>query len=231
MKTIHRLSFVCRVVLMLICSCSVTFWSLSASAADAPVVTPLDSMCIGDSTGRLRTLDAASCFSTHSNAVVVIHIRQVDEVIPRLTVRYFSMSLSNIAPGSGWLSIRRDFSEVQDLSGASGLRVLLTILESTDSIFRITLSDNVPHNGTDLWWSDTQLPATKLGDEVPRQVIIDLPFEAFDPCYGIGCRRNDGKLDLRRIAAYEMNFVPNGEIPFEGEIRIDGIDLLKRPEG
>jgi hypothetical protein len=103
-----------------------------------------------------------------------------------------------------WLSFRREFSQKVDLTGCTGLEVEIRIERPSDARLRLTLCDvSSPADRSDeMWWFDfPRGTLSKTGDSF----ILRAPFSGFGISYGGGTRQNDGKLDLTRITAYEIN--------------------------
>ncbi|MBI3195300.1 MAG: CIA30 family protein [Ignavibacteriae bacterium] len=121
-----------------------------------------------------------------------------------------------------WLSIRRDFDSLVDLSGFTGLKLSVKIEVLSKAHLRLTLSDVADSKKIDndeLWWFD--FDASVLNDHSGKWKTLTLPFKKFTLSYGEGSRRNDGRLDISRIKAYEINFVLEGSAHVKGTIIVD----------
>lgn len=115
-----------------------------------------------------------------------------------------------------WLSIRRQFTAPVDLSDATGLEFPLTIVASSGTSMRMTLSDVDGSARDDLWWADLGPILGKEGSDVVR-----VPFSSFRRCSGDGCRLNDGRLNLSRVIAYEFNLLSGPGATEKGSLVID----------
>jgi hypothetical protein len=107
-----------------------------------------------------------------------------------------------------WLSIRREFDSVLDLSDCKALRLGVRVRVPSDAKLRITLADVVDLDNRrkdEMWWFD-------FGEGVLSRAegewqTLTVPLKRFYKSYGEGTRHNDGKLDLSKITAYEINIV------------------------
>lgn len=114
-----------------------------------------------------------------------------------------------------WLSFRREFSQKVDLTGCTGVEVEIRNERPSDAQLRLTLCDvTSPADSSDeMWWFDFPRGSLSRTGEV---LTLRAPFRRFEISSGSGTRQNDGKLDLTRITAYEINVLsapgerPNG---------------------
>lgn len=123
-----------------------------------------------------------------------------------------------------WLSVRRELSPLLDLRRYEGLALSVRTEAAENSRLRITLTDvrderdAARHGADELWWFDA--PAALLTPGTGVQTLY-APFEEFYLGYGAGMRHNDGKLDLSRIVAFEINLVSTGGGEGRGTVIVD----------
>lgn len=117
-----------------------------------------------------------------------------------------------------WLSIRKAFPTPLDLSGYEGVKLDIKILTPSNARLRLTLSDvatlaDAPRHGADdMWWYD--VPRDEVLKAQQQWVTLQVPLRAFYRAYGEGTRHNDGRLDVSKIVAYELNVISAaGESP------------------
>lgn len=117
-----------------------------------------------------------------------------------------------------WVSIRRELTAPLDLSEYDGLEFDLFVEVPSNATLRLTLSDverlaDVKKHGADeMWWMD--LDTDILKHTTKEWVTIRAPFSEFYLSEGFGTRHNNGKKDLSRIIAYEINLISeSGEHP------------------
>lgn len=109
-----------------------------------------------------------------------------------------------------WLSIRREFQSVLDMSECSGIEFDLKVHEPSNASLRMTLCDvqspeDINKHGKDeMWWFDYN---DGLSNEAKNWVTVRAPFENFRRSRGAGTRHNDYELDLSKIVAYEINLI------------------------
>jgi hypothetical protein len=128
-----------------------------------------------------------------------------------------------------WLTIRSQFKAPMDLTIYQGLELKLKVEKpASDVILRITLSD-LRDNGNEideLWWFD--FAPNLLGERTKKWVSIRIPFSNGKLSYGKGSRHNDLKLNLKKISAYEINFVSSSSEKVEGAILVDSLRAYKK---
>lgn len=117
-----------------------------------------------------------------------------------------------------WVSIRKEFPTPLDLSGYQGIKIDVKILTPSNARLRLTLADvatlaDAPMHGADeMWWFD--VPRDEVLKAQQQWVKLQVPFRAFYRAYGAGTRHNDGRLDVSKIVAYELNVISAaGESP------------------
>lgn len=127
-----------------------------------------------------------------------------------------------------WLSIRREFPIPVDLSQASGLFLTYSIGVPSQARLRLTLSDHVDGQGSDMWWYDFEedVLAWPASRSLSLPYLALIPFFAFKPCHGDGCRQNDGRLDLSTITAYEINILSEPGQTETGQVVIHSLTTL-----
>lgn len=126
-----------------------------------------------------------------------------------------------------WVSIRKEFPTPLDLSGYQGIKIDVKILTPSNARLRFTLSDvamlaDAPIHGKDeMWWFD--VPRDEVLKAQQQWVTLQVPFRAFYRAYGEGTRHNDGRLDVSKIVAYELNVISAaGESP-QGAFLVKGL--------
>ena len=142
-----------------------------------------------------------------------------------------SYSLPPHLDWGNWLSVRRELAKIHDLSGYDGLALEVRTEAAANTRFRITLTDVkkdedfATHGADEMWWFDAPADLLVPGD---KAVTLYAPFAAFYPSYGYGSRRNDGRLDLSKIVAFEINLVSSGPQPGQGILFVDCLRAYKR---
>jgi hypothetical protein len=134
-----------------------------------------------------------------------------------------------------WLSVRRELGQLLDLRKYEGLALSVRTQTAENSRFRITLtdvrtsSDAKKHGADEMWWFDA--PAGFLDPGVGTQTLY-APFRDFYLNFGEGARWNDGKLDLSRIVAFEINLVSDAGREGRGTVMVDCLRAYrKKKEG
>ncbi|MGD2087157.1 MAG: carbohydrate binding domain-containing protein [Candidatus Aminicenantes bacterium] len=128
-----------------------------------------------------------------------------------------------------WLTIRHQLKAPMDLTMYQGLELKLKVERpSPDIILRITLSDLVNNNikRDELWWFD--FASNLLGERTKKWIRIRIPFSNAKLSYGEGARHNDSELNLKKIFAYEINFVSSSKEKVEGAILLDSLRAYKK---
>ena len=123
-----------------------------------------------------------------------------------------------------WLTIRYQFKSPIDLTMYQGLELKIKVERpSPDVILRITLSDLVDNNikKDELWWFD--FASNLLGERTKKWTSIRIPFSKAKLSYGEGARHNDSKLNLKKISAYEINFISTSREKVQGTILVDSL--------
>ncbi len=125
-----------------------------------------------------------------------------------------------------WLTLRREFDQVRDLDGCTGVALDLRVLKPSSCRLRIGLADLTASARRDeVWWGDTDIPV--LADSDAGWVTVTIPFQDFRRSRGEGTSFNDGRLDLSRLCAYEISFIsPAGE-KCEGAVKIGQIMAIR----
>lgn len=131
-----------------------------------------------------------------------------------------------------WLSIRKAFPTPLDLSGYEGVKIDLKILTPSNARFRLTVSDVARladaqiHGADEMWWFD--VPRDEVRKAQQQWVTLQVPFGAFYRAYGEGTRHNDGRLDVSKIVAYELNVISAaGESP-QGAFLVKALRAYKQ---
>ena len=130
--------------------------------------------------------------------------------------------------GGNWASVHKDFHPALNLQGYQGLRLRLKIETPTEAAFlRITVCDmsKDTSTGDEMWWFDC--PKELLTGMAGKWVSVQAPFDSFKESSGEGTRHNDGKLDLSRISAYEVNLVSESKAEQSGTILINNLRAYK----
>ena len=130
-------------------------------------------------------------------------------------------------PWGNWLSIRREFESPLDLSQYRGLEMNLKVEAPSEARLRITLSDieNLGEHEDEMWWFDFDPGLLKNGTR--QWITLRAPFEGFYLSWGGGTRQNDGKRNLSKIVAFEINLIsPSQEHP-KGTILVDFLHAYK----
>jgi hypothetical protein len=128
-----------------------------------------------------------------------------------------------------WLTIRSQFKAPMDLTMYQGLELKLKVeIPSPDVILRITLADLGDNNNVrdELWWFD--FASNLLGERTKKWISVRIPFSNGKLSYGEGARHNDSKLNLKKISAYEINFVSSSSEKVEGAILVDSLRAYKK---
>jgi len=138
-----------------------------------------------------------------------------------LRIKY---NLPSLHEWGNWLSIRREFDSLMDLTGYSGFKLDIKVEIPSDAKLRITLADAVVVEGAvrdELWWFDFE--DNVLGSDTNQWRTLTIPFEKFYQSYGDGTRFNDGKLDLSKITAYEINIVSIKQAHPKGKVLVNSL--------
>ncbi len=112
----------------------------------------------------------------------------------------------------GWISYRREVTEIADISLYTGLEIELAVSQpaSGDMRLRITLCDvespeDINDHGSDeLWWYDFDETFLETASDF---TTYEIPFSEFRLAYGDGTRRNNRELDKNNIVAIEFNIL------------------------
>lgn len=127
-----------------------------------------------------------------------------------------------------WLSIRKDFKDIQNLENFSGVVVRLKVLDFKPGLFlRITMTDIIQRNfqEDEFWWYDVENKILK--STIGQWIEIKIPFDKFGLSYGIGSQYNDGIFNKNSITSYEMNFVSESGKHPSGTILVESIYAYK----
>jgi len=127
-----------------------------------------------------------------------------------------------------WLSVRKEFPSSLNLDGYQGVELNLCVTIATPNVrLRITLSDSTDDkkDGDEMWWFDCD--PTLLNNKNTKWTKVPMPFDRFYPSYGIGSRHNDGKLNLKKIIAYEVNLISEAGKIEAGRICINSFRAYK----
>lgn len=111
-----------------------------------------------------------------------------------------------------------------DLTGYNGLKLNLKVEASSDARLRVTLADitSIDRRGNDeRWWFDFKDDV--LNGPKDQWQPLTLPFKKFYESYGAGTRHNDGRLDLSKIVAYEVNIVSKGRTHSQGTVVVNSL--------
>ncbi|HEX3553490.1 MAG TPA: hypothetical protein VIA62_09705 [Thermoanaerobaculia bacterium] len=143
-----------------------------------------------------------------------------------------SYNLPPLFSWGNWFTIRREFESAIDLHEYAGLAIQVQAESVANTRFRLTLTDvatanDVAKHGADeMWWYDA--PPDFLATHWGESRTLYAPFAEFYRSYGEGARINDSKLDLSKIAAFEINLVSSGTNPGKGVIAVDCLRAYKR---
>jgi len=127
-----------------------------------------------------------------------------------------------------WLSVRREFQPPMNLGNYKGLLLNLRVdVPSPDAFLRITLADLTDDmkGGDELWWFDCD--KNLLKGKTSQWIQVRIPFDGFSPAFGEGTRRNDGKKNLKKIAAYEVSLISDSGKHPKGVILLDSLRAYK----
>jgi hypothetical protein len=142
-----------------------------------------------------------------------------------------SYSLPPHLDWGNWLSVRRELATIHNFQGYEGLALEVRTEAATNTRFRITLTDVTKvedfakHGADEMWWFDAPADLLTPGG---KEVTVYAPFAAFYPSYGAGARRNDGRLDLSKIVAFEINLVSSGPQSGQGILFVDCLRAYRR---
>jgi hypothetical protein len=126
---------------------------------------------------------------------------------------------------ANWLSIRKEFDSIADLSSYEGLELKIESAQAKNTLLRLTLCDVDEqesfrlHGADEMWWFD--MPKSIFDQR--KLITAKAPFKNFEPAYGEGARRRDGRLDLSKIVAYEINLMTSGTASGNGLLRLYSI--------
>jgi hypothetical protein len=158
-----------------------------------------------------------------------VHLRFIPTRGPKGVLR-LSYSLPPYLDWGNWLSVRRELATIHDLSGYEGLALEVRTEAATNTRFRITLADVTKvedfakHGADEMWWFDAPADFLTPGG---KAVTLYAPFADFYPSYGAGARHNDGRLDLSKIVAFEINLVSSGPRSGQGVLFVDCLRAYK----
>ena len=130
-----------------------------------------------------------------------------------------------------WVSIRRELTAPLDLREYDGLEFNLLVEVPSNTTLRFTLSDverladAKKHGADEMWWIDVDPDVLKNTKQEWR--TIRAPFREFYLSEGFGTRHNNGKKDLSRIVAFEMNIISAGDQQKKGVILINSLRAYK----
>jgi hypothetical protein len=136
--------------------------------------------------------------------------------------------LSSDPPWSNWLSIRKEFINVMDATECKGLKFTIKVVKPTNAILRVTFCDagenrdlNI-HGADEMWWFDFKdVPLNKKG----KWQTLYAPFDKFTLSYGIASRIHDGKMDISKFVAYEINIISEEGKYAKGDILIESLRI------
>jgi hypothetical protein len=129
-----------------------------------------------------------------------------------------------------WLSIKREFESLMDLSGCSGLVLDLKVEVASNARLRITMSDvAVPedsrkHGADEMWWYDFE---SDILGKSQGWVTLRAPFEGFRISWGEGTRHNNRRKDLSMIVAFEINLISKGDEHPKGVFLVNSLRAYK----
>lgn len=127
-----------------------------------------------------------------------------------------------------WASVRREFASPKNLQEYKGLEFRLRVdVPSSEGSLRLTLADITEDSrgGDELWWFDIDKNALK--SKTSKWAQIRISFARFFASYGEGTRHNDGKLNLKKIIGYEINFLSKPGKHAKGVIALDSLRAYK----
>jgi hypothetical protein len=131
-------------------------------------------------------------------------------------------TIFTLSPPNYWISIRREFTEIQDLKGSTGLEVVINVISPLKRAgLRVTVSDvasakDFKAHGNDRMWI-YDLPGKRL-KKIREDLSFKIPWKKFAVPQGDGFRTGTSSLGLQvdKIVAYEINLIGKGET----EVRI-----------
>ena len=108
----------------------------------------------------------------------------------------------------------------------TGIEINLKVLKPSNARLRITLSDLATCKigerrvSDEMWCFDFNLEILKSSE---GWITIRAPFRSFYLSYGAGTRLNDGKMDLSKIIAYEINLISKKNDHPKGVILVNSL--------
>jgi beta-glucanase (GH16 family) len=145
----------------------------------------------------------------YEKATVKLSQVTVKKTVPSDKALSIGFSLSPEHSWGNWLSVRKSFKAPVNLSKCKGLQFKIKVEAGAEgATLRITLVDLPIKSGdkrTEAWWGDFHEEV--LSGKTGEWVTLTAPFNSFYESYGAGTPHNDGKLNLRKIIAYEINVV------------------------
>jgi len=133
--------------------------------------------------------------------------------------------------GGNWLSIRNEQGILWNLSKYKGLELKLKVETPSNAMLRLTLADvvstgDVGKKGADeLWWYGFHESVMKI--KPGKWQTLKVPFKKFYESWGTGTRYNDGKLNLSKIVAFEINLISNDSFSTKGTIVVNSLAAYK----
>ncbi len=186
-----------------------------------------------DGLGRVREYKSFRGETVKSWEGYGIYFEEAEVDLRRIPVAANDLALEvqfDLFNWGNWLSIRRELGVVVDLSGYDGLELEVQAEQVQNAQLRITLSDVESqddaqvHGADEMWWFEA--PEEFLSQQ-GKSVILKAPFDEFDLAEGAGTRYNDGRLDLSKIVAYEINLISTGRASGAGTLRLNSLQTYR----